>query len=602
MDKQYITQRFINTCIREDVYGLLSKHAIINKIFELPSLPADLQDQQHWLEIKTNDRTCWLPVACSDYMQQWQLVAPMWVEKLDFSDSQADSASANFTIKEDYRDFAALLKQFDEASESALDSYLLELDCAAEHRSLARQGFASQQAIFTAPIKDGANWSERLLYADQIAAYLDHPYYPTARAKLGLTNADIQNYCPEFAPTFFLNWVAVPKTAATLTQSLPSIWPSFTQVGLEAALQQSHELFPVHPLTIPLLKQQVASGEMTDIIFAPESALEVKPTLSVRTLICCAEPSVHIKVPLIARTLGNKNIRLIKPSTIYDGYWFQQTLQAIEQADCDLTGQYYHCDESLGGHVGDKKSLAFIVRRYDADYLARKTAVPVAALGSAMPDSKPFISHLIKQYYHDDSERWLSEYSKLLCQVHLRLWIKYGIALESNQQNAVILFDQDATAMTLLMKDNDAARLLPTRFNDAISREGLESCPNLRALKDSRILVDDELALAQMFLTITLQLDLAAIVEMMSGYQLIDRRAAYQLVALAIHNALQDLSAQGFDTQLAQQILLEEDTWYIKYLLCSGSLLSKAQSGAADINKFYGKSAPNTLKLMQQLP
>ncbi|MCZ8488664.1 hypothetical protein O9992_19980 [Vibrio lentus] len=49
-------------------------------------------------------------------------------------------------------------------------------------------------------------------------------------------------------------------------------------------------------------------------------------------------------------------------------------------------------------------------------------------------------------------------------QVHLTLqWIRYGIALESNQQNAIIAFDEQGK-MTLAMKDNDAARIWPERF------------------------------------------------------------------------------------------------------------------------------------------
>ena len=257
--------------------------------------------------------------------------------------------------------------------------------------------------------------------------------------------------------------------------------------------------------------------------------------------------------------------------------------------------------------MGDDRTLAFIVRRYDDSKLANKTPVPVAALGSVMPDDRPFISHLIEQFYKGDSQVWLSDYIQLLCHVHLNLWIKYGIALESNQQNAVILFDSNARNdsksndrnMTLLMKDNDAARIYPPRFNDAMLQSDLASLIDIGGIKDPRIVVDDELALAQMFLTITIQLDIVAIIEMMSKYDIINRHEAYQTLTACINATLQNLSAQGYDTHLARQVLLEDRNWYIKYLLCAGSLLSKEQSGATDINKFYGKSAPNTLKLMQ---
>ncbi|WP_264752908.1 hypothetical protein [Psychrobacter sp. ENNN9_III] len=43
MNKQYITERFINTCIREDIYGLLSDSTIIETEFDLPHLPEELK-------------------------------------------------------------------------------------------------------------------------------------------------------------------------------------------------------------------------------------------------------------------------------------------------------------------------------------------------------------------------------------------------------------------------------------------------------------------------------------------------------------------------------------------------------------------------------
>ena len=590
MDKQYITERFINTCIREDVYGLLSDNAVIETEFDIFNLPEVLKQQKLWLKITSPKQTNWLPIIASDYMQYWQLVSPLWIQK----------TSDGYAIKHDYQDFVALLKQLPDASETALDSYLLELDCATEHRALARQGFESQHRQLERNINEYSSWSERLLYADQVASYLDHPYYPTARAKLGLDAADIAAYSPEFAPTFSLYWVAISKALSTVSAKLPHIWPSFADVGLSSELQQTHHLFPVHPLNLPLLQQQALKDDTGQLILAPKAAVNVQPTLFVRTVVCCDEPNIHIKVPLIVRILGNKNVRLIKPSTIYDGHWFQRTLQLIEKSDVALQGSYAHCDESLGGHMGDDRTLAFIVRRYDDINLTDKTSVPVAAFGSVMPDGRPFISHLIDIFYDGDSQLWLKEYIALLCHVHLNLWTKYGIALEANQQNAVIVFDQHSRTMTLLMKDNDYARLYPPRFNTGMAQADLDNLIDIKDIKDQRIVVEDELALAQMFLTITLQLDITAIIEMMNNHDIIDRHQAYQTLISGIVTTLHSLSEQGYDIHLAQQVLIENQHWYIKYLLCAGSLLSKEQSGATDINKFYGKSAPNTLKLMQR--
>ena len=45
-----------------------------------------------------------------------------------------------------------------------------------------------------------------------------------------------------------------------------------------------------------------------------------------------------------------------------------------------------------------------------------------------------------------------------------------------------------------------------------------------------------------------------------------------------------------------RKALLEDRQLYTKYLLRAGSLESKSRTGAADINKFYGKLATNFLR------
>ena len=57
MDKQYITERFINTCIREDVYGLLSDNTVIETDFDIFNLPETLKQQTLWLKITSPKQT-----------------------------------------------------------------------------------------------------------------------------------------------------------------------------------------------------------------------------------------------------------------------------------------------------------------------------------------------------------------------------------------------------------------------------------------------------------------------------------------------------------------------------------------------------------------
>lgn len=59
---------------------------------------------------------------------------------------------------------------------------------------------------------DPAYWTgpTASLAFDTLAAYLDHPVYPTARGRSGLTEEQLRRYAPEFHPVFALRWLAVP--------------------------------------------------------------------------------------------------------------------------------------------------------------------------------------------------------------------------------------------------------------------------------------------------------------------------------------------------------------------------------------------------------
>jgi siderophore synthetase component len=284
------------------------------------------------------------------------------------------------------------------------------------------------------------------------------------------------------------------------------------------------------------------------------------------------------------RTLGALNLRLIKPSTLYDGHWFGQALSLIETDDAALRGRYVHVDEAHGGHAGEARHLAYLVRGYPA--LPDATLVPAAALSGTMPDGRPFAAHLADRFHRGDLLAWWQSYATLLSDVHLRLWLAYGIALEANQQNTVLIY-APGEAPRLLMKDNDSARVLLPRL-----RARLPRIETLGALRDARIPVEDDGALARMFCTIILQLDLLAVLEGIAEWQAAWREPMYAILRRTLRATLAALEREGIDTQPAERLL--QSPWLpVKYLLSAGSLLSKRITGASDINKFYGDSGPN---------
>ncbi|MNH01039.1 IucA / IucC family protein [compost metagenome] len=576
-DQAVITQRIIDCCLREDIRGLVSQGCI----GPLPAALAELAPHHpdaSWLcvtHLGTDE--LWLPVAKGQALQQWVSVGDSWINV-----SQPHGAKAQ-------RGYALWLQHLghglDEESLGLFAAYRQEADCATEHRTLCKQAYA-QQAPALNNVLDLPHWSQRLIKIDQLASYLDHPFYPTARAKSGFDAAALQAYAPEFAPRFTLNWLALPKHALSLSSPQPPHWPSFAEVGLPTELHASHALVPVHPLTWPQLEHY---GLPEGALKAPCAALQVEPTLSVRTVVCVDHPQWHIKLPLLVSTLGARNLRLIKPSTLYDGHWFQTTLTALAERDPALASRYLHVDEKHGGHAAESRHLAYIVRRYPDD-LEGTTLVPVAALASPLADGRLFLEQLVERFYAGSLQHWLEDYLDVLLQVHLRLWLRYGIALEANQQNAVLMYQQ-GQPLRLLMKDNDAARLWPQRFSQA--------CPDLAhlpaALQDERIRVASSQPLAEMFCTITLQLNIVAIVQAIAAAGLASRTQLYATLRQRFMACIEQLEAEGIDCHDARHWLLDCPKLPVKYLLSAGSLFSKVHSGASDINKFYGYSAANFL-------
>lgn len=573
-DEAYIVRRIVDCCLRENLRGLVDQGRMTTPDARVLRAWPHAAPATWWVVDHLPGGSIWLPVERRDYMQSLGVSHHGWLHEVDGETRYEDGAE---------RWLSLMGEGLDEETVRLHREYAAEAACATDHRRLAREGYDVNAGRLAEAFTDNDAF-ERALLCDQVASHRDHPYYPTARAKSGFSEADLRDYAPEFAPTFELRWLAVPKVSLTTTSPAPAFWPSMDDIGLDASMAITHAAIPVHPLT---WRQLDDYGLPEDVLRAPRPFMGVRPTLSVRTVVPLDHPRHHVKLPLVMRTLGALNLRLIKPSTIYDGHWFERVLRAVESQDATLKGRYVHVDESHGAHVEDARHLAYIVREYPS--LHDETILPVAALCAPMPDGRPLALHVADRFHGGDVQAWWRAYVTLMCEVHLRLWLEYGIALESNQQNAVLSYRPGA-APSLVMKDNDAARVLPARLHARM--------PALHALgepRDARIVVDDDVALGRMFCTITLQLCLLAVLEGVAEHLPEARRPFYATLADALESTLATLAGEGIDIAPARA-LLDADALPVKYLLSAGSLLSKQATGATDINKFYGQSGPNFMR------
>jgi siderophore synthetase component len=368
---------------------------------------------------------------------------------------------------------------------------------------------------------------------EALAAFVDHPVYPTSRARVGLSEQELLAYAPEFAPSFQLRWAVVPGSAARLPADV-------------APWESDEALFPVHPLTVGEVRK------IDGVRVLDEARVTVRPTLSMRTVEL--DPRTHLKLPLPISTLGTRNRRSIKPGTLEDGAKAELLLRQLADPDVLLA------DEQTYAHAGHEY-LAWMVRR-----LPEGKIVPVAALGApGVPDELGDV---------------VPGYLRLLLRWNVRLFVRYGVALEAHQQNLALVF-QDGR-MRLLVKDNDGLLASPARLRAA----GIE----VPGFADERMLSDDPHALADVFVTITLHLAAAAV-----AFGTMPHAEAAALLRGTLAEALDEYGEDPM-ARILRARTLDAARLTGKSMITAGTLVAKERSGARDVNKFYGTSGPNYLR------
>ncbi|MFD9213252.1 IucA/IucC family protein [Streptomyces sp. NPDC059544] len=438
---------------------------------------------------------------------------------------------------------------------------------------------------------DPADWTGLSggLALDALAARLDHPVYPTARGRSGLTVAALRAYAPEFHPRFALRWLAVPREAVTVAGPLPGPAPS--ALGL-SGLDRTHVALPVHPLTAagPLGRAVRAAGLDGLAVPAPRSHLDVVPTLSMRTVALAGRPGTHLKLPLATSTLGRLNRRTIKPGTLADGAAVQRLLQAVTAREPRFRDTVLHADETCFAHAGHEL-LAVLTRRQPSG-LDHCLVVPMAALLARAPSGRLVVDHLADRFHDGDPLALLDAVLTLLLDFQTTLF-GYGIALESHQQNVSLVLDASGGGprLRLLLKDNDGPRINGVRLRAALGGDA----PAPGDFDDRRILTDGDGPLADLFTTVTVHLCAGAYAFGLAGHGRAPLDRLLRLVRDRLAEAVERLgTGPGEPGAVLRARVLDAPELPVKAMVTAGTLLAKERSGASDINKHY-TTGPNYL-------
>jgi siderophore synthetase component len=558
----------LEALLREDALGLRSGARPVRR----PELGAG-----DWLHLPTPDRTGLLvPVRPGRVLADHEVREGAVRRADDLAPvPDLDALLAALTPAEDPEAAAGLAALRQECADAAAAE---EVAAAARPALLRRLGAAAP-----APGMAGA------LALDALAAGRRHPLYPTSAARAGLTPEDLARYAPEAAARFPLHWVALPLDSLTVAGSLPAGWPGCADVGLGPAYDDTHLPVPVHPLTAagPLLGALDRAGLAGRAVLAPRVLVDVVPTLSMRTVALADTPDLHVKLPLATSTLGRLNRRTLSPASLADGATVQRLVEELVSGDPALRGRVLHADEGTYAHAGSEL-LGALVRRWPRE-LAATRVVPVAALAARLPDRSTVAEHVAAEHFGGDLVAFLSDYLRLLVEVHTRLWLVHGVALEAHQQNTALVVDQEAGAprLRLLLKDDDGPRL--DRELLAASRGGAPE----PALADSRLWAREPRELCDVVTTITLHLCGAGTIAALTD----DDGRRRQLLAV-LRGALEGAATEHAgrrDAGLLRDRVLAAERLPIKGMLTAGTLLPKSRTAARDVNKHYAGTAPSYL-------
>ena len=191
-----------------------------------------------------------------------------------------------------------------------------------------------------------------------------------------------------------------------------------------------------------------------------------------------ADPGTQLKLPLPVSTLGLLNRRGLVPRTLSDGALIGRLLAGLAARDPGLEGLLL-ADDGDFAHAGHP-ALGYLRRRLP-DGLGPDRIVSVAALLAPVPGAEEtmgtngvagqlVVEELAGLGWGGDPVAFFRDWLDLLFAVQVRLFARYGIALESHQQNAAVVVGP--STLRLLVKDFDGALIHHARLTGALGADG----------------------------------------------------------------------------------------------------------------------------------
>ncbi|MDI3324541.1 IucA/IucC family protein [Pontibacterium granulatum] len=337
-------------------------------------------------------------------------------------------------------------------------------------------------------VRAGGVGSDPALFFEQWAA-IGHPYHPCSKTKLGLRPAEVLQYSPEFRGGASVRLAAVRRShlhvqlrmdqADTAVDWLADHYPEWlaqwqaelAQRGFDA---DEYAPVPVHhwqaETVIPRRFAADIAANHICMLDGPE--MTTGATMSFRTMAPINQPlAPHIKLPVAVQ--ATSAVRTVSPASVQTGPQVTEILQQICARDEHIGTALRILPESVGMHLrrpgadvhdDDMRFLSVLFRGSPASCIeAGEIALAVAALFVDSPVTRePLLKEILTAAGADDEPaimQYFADYASRVLAGHLDLFLRYGIALEAHQQNAVAVFDQQHRLTRVLARDFGGIRI-----------------------------------------------------------------------------------------------------------------------------------------------
>ncbi|WP_339507735.1 IucA/IucC family protein [Pseudomonas sp. RL_35y_Pfl2_P42] len=335
---------------------------------------------------------------------------------------------------------------------------------------------------FTDYLRQHAKTKCAAILLDQWGSLEGHPYYPTWKARPGLTDEEVEQLSPEFNAQVPLRIAAlradnaksesmphVIDYRAWFAEHFPTQWAQWKASLNSKGLDENQWLpLPIHSWHLQAYVLETFAQEIADgILITDGPDLPTLPTMSYRTMMPVLDESAPlIKLPIAVWMTSE--LRSLQAKSIHMGPRISTVISKILETENGFDQRLEIFPEEIGvryknavtqdDHPG--RHLSVVYRASAPSFERNDECLPitVASLFTRLPGSgRPLFTDLIERdgvrAHAAQVENWFREYAKVVTHPVVAIYLMYGIGLEAHQQNTMVLFSPDGKARSLLIRD-----------------------------------------------------------------------------------------------------------------------------------------------------